>query len=172
MELDDFKFFRDYQLYNVDFSTGCIDTSRPHPYKKDSKIIRKDVGSLNQDGYVRLWCKHTLRMKHRLLYFLYYGELPIEIDHIDDNRSNNNIANLRSVTRKEQLMNIKKSKKGTKRLTKEQVIKVYELCSEGLNNTEIAKQLGFARTTIRDIRNLRSHKKLALSYFRTSTTIP
>lgn len=38
-------------------------------------------------------------MAHRVVWMLVYGEEPIEIDHIDGDRSNNRLGNLRSVDR-------------------------------------------------------------------------
>ena len=73
-ELADFQYFKQHQLANVDFLTGQIDvyakaniTNKHSPLKGTAKIyVRKDVGSKNPDGYIRLWCDNKLRMKHRL----------------------------------------------------------------------------------------------------------
>lgn len=42
---------------------------------------------------------------HRIVYFLETGEQPAEIDHIDRNRANNHISNLRPATRSLQRYN-------------------------------------------------------------------
>ena len=42
---------------------------------------------------------------HRVVYFLTYGVWPVDIDHIDGCRLNNNIRNLRNVSRAENLQN-------------------------------------------------------------------
>jgi len=48
---------------------------------------------------------------HRLAWFLYYGELPKNhIDHIDGDRANNKIDNLRDVTQQQNTFNNSKAK--------------------------------------------------------------
>ena len=48
---------------------------------------------------------------HRLAWFLYYGHLPVNsIDHIDGDRSNNKIDNLRDVTHQQNQWNHTKAK--------------------------------------------------------------
>jgi hypothetical protein len=48
---------------------------------------------------------------HRLSWFLHYGELPRKhIDHIDGNRSNNRIINLRDVNHQHNMFNMTKAK--------------------------------------------------------------
>lgn len=47
---------------------------------------------------------HTL---HRMIYLWHHGELPKIIDHIDNDRGNNRIENLRAVTQSQNCMNRK-----------------------------------------------------------------
>lgn len=174
-ELTDFEYFKQKQLANVDFNTGQVDvwalaacrSKQPDGSIKISckPYIRKNVGSLNQDGYSRLWCKDTLRMKHRLLYWLYTGEIPIEIDHIDGNRNNNSISNLRNVTRQVQLQNIQKPCKNRFRFTDEILHQVCQMIVQGVNDTQIAKQVGCSRTAIMGVRTKYRHKKFSDQYF-------
>lgn len=44
---------------------------------------------------------------HRVAWFIYYGEWPDLLDHIDGDRCNNKISNLRKVTHSENMYNIK-----------------------------------------------------------------
>lgn len=55
------------------------------------------AGSLNADGYrvIRFNSKPT--PAHRLAWFLVHDEWPVEIDHINGDRSDNRLCNLRSV---------------------------------------------------------------------------
>jgi len=57
-------------------------------------------------GYIRLYVNKRLVMAHRLAWAFVYGEFPKnQIDHIDGNRANNKIVNLRDVTQEVNLQN-------------------------------------------------------------------
>ena len=163
----DFEYFRDVQLHAVDFSTGVIDIIRTATHPKTGKPYKQrrfDVGSLNPDGYSRVWCRNSLRMKHRLVYFLYHNEMPEEIDHIDKDRSNNAIHNLRSVTRVQNNLGIRFA--GRKQFTPEELHEICQLIAKG-NHTDdaLAKMFGCSRVAIMGIRHKRRHKKVADMYF-------
>ena len=69
----------------------------------------KEVGWKNSKGYVFITISknETLRA-HRLAWFKVYGEFPKkEIDHINGDRADNRIENLRDVTRIENMHNLK-----------------------------------------------------------------
>lgn len=57
------------------------------------------AGGKTQHGYRTLSLDGTLYYAHRLAWFYVHKEMPHEIDHIDRDRSNNRIDNLRSVNR-------------------------------------------------------------------------
>ena len=61
----------------------------------------------NSQGYVKLCINGSLYLAHRVCYFIFHGETPRYIDHIDGDGSNNKIENLRSVTIQENSKNIK-----------------------------------------------------------------
>lgn len=172
-ELTDFQYFKQHQLANVDFNTGQIDvwakanikTKNPdgtfaYSYKP---YVRKNVGSKNPDGYIRLWCKDNLRMKHRLLYWLYYGVLPDEIDHINKVRNDNSIQNLRSVDRKENVSNVVQPIK--RKFTENEI---HQICKEILNgksDTQLSKDFNCSRIAIRTIRTKKYHTNISDNYF-------
>ncbi len=58
------------------------------------------LDTVGPDGYVRLWVNHKLCYAHRIIWEFVNGSIPEggEIDHIDGDRSNNRIVNLRLVT--------------------------------------------------------------------------
>jgi hypothetical protein len=60
---------------------------------------REAVSKINADGYKVGWFLKRQVKAHRLAWFLHYGEWPDVIDHINRVRTDNRIANLRSVTR-------------------------------------------------------------------------
>jgi hypothetical protein len=57
------------------------------------------AGSVRPDGYLSICVNHTQWLAHRLAWVLFYGEEPpLVIDHIDQNKGNNAISNLRDGT--------------------------------------------------------------------------
>jgi hypothetical protein len=160
-ELKDFEYFQDYQLHAVDFTTGRIDA-----HKRNRNLVYQDIGSLNPDGYVRVWCNGKLRMKHRLLYFLYHGELPTdteEIDHYDGIRDHNFISNLRVLTKSE-------NNKGcaNRKFTHFSKEVIHMICAElsgtDLSDQAIAEKLNVSRCTVRDIKTRKSRQAIACTY--------
>ena len=70
------------------------------------------AGTLVTSGYVSIGVDRDLHRAHRLAWLYVYGEWPKhDIDHINGNRSDNRIANLRDVTRTVNLQNIRSAHK-------------------------------------------------------------
>lgn len=68
-----------------------------------------DVAGNPTRGYLQLMVDGHMTFVHRFIWFYVHGTWPIgNIDHIDGNRSNNRIANLRDVS---QAMNIQNERK-------------------------------------------------------------
>ena len=58
------------------------------------------------NGYMRILYEGKKIQYHRLVWFKFYGEWPDgQIDHIDHDRANNNIDNLRVVSHRENALN-------------------------------------------------------------------
>ena len=76
-------------------------------YDKDTGVITRldrnnSTGSFDTYGYLIIKIKGKQYKAHRLAWFLYYGEFPKQnIDHINNNRSDNRIINLRDVAQAE-----------------------------------------------------------------------
>jgi len=58
-------------------------------------------GCLNGDGYLQVKIKTKAYAVHRLIFLMHHGCLPGEVDHIDTNKLNNHIENLRPATHAE-----------------------------------------------------------------------
>ena len=72
----------------------------------NSKTLRLLHGGI-RNGYVRVEINDKVYSVHRLVYETFVGPIPdkMEIDHIDGNRQNNCVDNLRLVTHSENIMN-------------------------------------------------------------------
>jgi len=69
----------------------------------------QEAGTFCKDiGYRKVHFDGQIYYTHRLIWKLLYGEDPLEIDHINGNRSDNRITNLRSVPHYENMRNTKK----------------------------------------------------------------
>lgn len=65
------------------------------------------AGTILRNGYVQVKIKQKRYYAHRIVWMMHYGEIPVgfEIDHINHNRQDNRIENLRIVSRKQNRMN-------------------------------------------------------------------
>ena len=63
------------------------------------------VGSKHNAGYLRAEFEGKSYLLHRLAYLYHYGYIPEEIDHIDGDKTNNKIENLRPCTRSQNMLN-------------------------------------------------------------------
>lgn len=79
--------------------------------------IGKRVGYLNSKGYFQTKVNNKTYLIHRLIYLWHYKNLPKILDHIDCNKANNLISNLREATVSQNLFNVvlwKSNKSGYK----------------------------------------------------------
>ena len=81
--------------------------------------VGEKVGGLDDKGYITVRCNNTKFKAHRIIWEMHFGKIPenYEIDHIDRNKTNNNLENLRLATRSQNVRNISitsKNKSGYK----------------------------------------------------------
>lgn len=67
--------------------------------------IGKKTGTFNKSGYRIVMYNGIQFMMHRVIFLMHHGYLPECIDHIDRNKSNNKIENLRACTFSQNALN-------------------------------------------------------------------
>lgn len=92
------------QLFEYDNATGNL------IWKIDVKPRAKAgavAGFISNDNYRRIGYRGRIYLGHRLVWFYCTGEWPAEfLDHIDGDRSNNRIENLRNASRTDNNRNV------------------------------------------------------------------
>lgn len=80
-----------------------------------SKRSGKTLGGKTAQGYVAIGLNYKRYLAHRLAWLYVYGEWPKEqIDHINGNRADNRVENLRAASNAENQQNLVKAKKSNK----------------------------------------------------------
>ena len=77
------------------------------PFGKKTKIGNK-AGRKQSLGYIQVNVNKKSYLAHRIIFAMHNGYFPKFIDHINGNKSDNRIENLREVTASQNLQNTKK----------------------------------------------------------------
>ena len=80
---------------------------------KGSAKSGKKAGCLDGKGYIQVKINTRSYKIHQLIFFIKYGYIPKEIDHINGIRNDNRIENLRAVTTSQNQQNSKIGKNNT-----------------------------------------------------------
>lgn len=100
------NYLKELLYYNQ--STGVF-TWKPRPKQRpqwNARYAGATAGSLDTNGYLRITINGSRYSAHRLAWLYITGSWPTnEIDHIDTDKTNNRIANLRDVGKSENQQN-------------------------------------------------------------------
>lgn len=100
------------ELFDYDSETGNLIWKSNH---KANKVAGKIAGSKDSKGYRVIVFQKKHYKAHRLVWLWNYGFLPEnDIDHINGDRYDNKIKNLREANRSENMQNMRKAQKNSK----------------------------------------------------------
>lgn len=99
------------ELLNYDPLTGVF----THAVARGPMKAGATAGYASPQGYWRLHIDRKKYFAHRLAWFYTHGEFPpLFIDHIDGNKLNNAITNLRAATHSHNMANVKNAQRNNK----------------------------------------------------------
>lgn len=98
-------------FFSYDPDSGALAwKQRPSPWKPTGGR----AGYIGNQGYVVVGFERNIYVAHQLIWLLHHGEWPsAQIDHINGDRADNRIANLRLATRAQNQANRGKQKNNT-----------------------------------------------------------
>lgn len=87
---------------SYDAETGLFVARLPSASRQEGDIL----GALGNHGYLTIAIAGKSYLAHRLAWFYVHGRWPILVDHIDRDRHNNRLCNLRECTYRENAWNV------------------------------------------------------------------
>lgn len=96
---------------NVDIDTGIITWSRLRPKAHNIKI--GDVAGTNVNGYTHIWFNNSVYRRHRIVFYVAHGYLPLIVDHVHGKANGDGIANIREATQAQNAVNKKRRNNAT-----------------------------------------------------------
>lgn len=145
-KIDTILYGKNYKEYN-----GYYVTDEGIIYSKTCKILKGNL----YNGYRFYNIKSKIKSGHRIVWETFVGEIPdgYEIDHINGNRDDNRLTNLKLVTHKENCNNpltITNYKKSNKTAHCKEIIQIFPdgTKKEWPSAVEVQRQLGYYQSGI------------------------
>jgi hypothetical protein len=98
----------DYLINHYRYNDGKIIIVNHSQKRRINTVLN---GSLKRDGYISVSILNQSFKEHRVIFLLVHGYLPEYIDHINQNKVDNRIENLRPATTSQNMGNVRKFKK-------------------------------------------------------------
>lgn len=125
------------EYLNYDPETGIFRWIKSPQHRAQIGSI---AGFINSHGYRVISFKTKKYKAHQLAFLIIYGHIPKNIDHINKNRSDNSIKNLRSISKSENNKNSNKKLGGKNKITGVYFHKITQKWLVGIN-ASINKQM-------------------------------
>lgn len=119
----------------------------------ETRNLGKQFGSNDSYGYKQIGCKYKMYRVHILVYQTFIGEIPegYQVNHIDEDKTNNRVGNLNLMTHKENINWGTRNERASKTLTNrkdlsktvQQFTKSGELVNEWASTHEAERLGGF-----------------------------
>lgn len=95
------------------YSNGKLYCKEKTTNKSNKSIVGQEIGHLNASGYLITKINYKQYFVHKIIFLMHHGYMPKVVDHIDRNKTNNSIKNLRAATISENQHNRDRSKNNT-----------------------------------------------------------
>lgn len=106
--ITDKSFITDKQIYNAFHEKYICIPDIGLLIDKETLIL---VGTLNDDGYIKTSFKEKSFGVHQIIFCMFHGYIPKIVDHINRNRADNRIENLREISATGNMINKDVNKK-------------------------------------------------------------
>lgn len=103
-----------HKLFRYDPETGVLTWNpRDNDDRWNRVFADKPAGGVDGKGYVRIRTEGNNWNAHRVIWKMVYGEEPEYVDHINGDRADNRLMNLRSVSKLENARNARLARNNT-----------------------------------------------------------